>query len=199
MIIWIESKSTKISAKYPARESAKGIEMTSKELDKLFEILKKKDDPFIFLIKDDKKMAVMNHGSTSDLMHLLQTEYREMKKMLEKKYGEIVAKHLLKGITMTDEEMEDEMEKGFPSLDKLFDDFEDEEEDDDADDESEDDHVATPEEIAEFIKSLSQEDLKKYETVGKAIEDLQNALSTVGLSFSGNLRIDHADGSDDRG
>lgn len=173
--------------------------MTSKELDKLFEILKKKDDSFIFLIKDEKKMAVMNHGSTSDLMHLLQTEYREMKKMLEKKYGEIVAKHLLKGITMTDGEMEDEMEKGFPSLDKLFEDFDDEEEDDDADDEPEDDHVATPEEVAEFIRNLRPSDLKKYETVGKAIEDLQNALSTVGLTFSGNLRIDHADGSDDRG
>ena len=173
--------------------------MKDKEVDKLFEVLKKKGDPFIFLTKDGVKLCVMNHGTTSDLMHLLQSEYREMKKMLEKKYGGIVAKLMLKGITMTDEEMEDEMEKGFPSLDKLFDDFEDEEEDDDADDESEDDHVATPEEIAEFLKSISQEDLKKYETVGKAIEDLQNALSTVGLSFSGSLRIDHADGSDDRG
>ena len=173
--------------------------MKNIEVDKLFEVLKKKGDPFIFLTKDGVRLCVMNHGSTFDLMHLLQTEYREMKKMLEKKYGEIVAKHLLKGITMTDEEMEDEMEKGFPSLDKLSDDFEDEEEDDDADDESEDDHVATPEEVAEFIRNLRPSDLKKYETVGKAIEDLQNALSIVGLKFSGTLHIDDADGCDDRG
>ena len=69
---------------------------------------------------------------------------------------------------------------------------------DDADDESEDSHIATPEEVAEFVRNLRPSDLKKYETVGKAIEDLQNALSIVGLKFSGALHIDDADGCDDR-
>jgi len=74
----------------------------------------------------------------------------------------------------------------------------DEEEDDDADDESKDSHVATKEEVADFVKECPLEDLKKYETIGKAIEDFQDALSTVGLKFSGTLRFDNADRCDDR-
>lgn len=160
--------------------------MNNKEVDKLFEVLKKKGDPFIFLTKDGVRLCVMNHGSASDLMHLLQMEYREIKKMLEKEYGEVGAKMLLSDIPMTDEEMEEEVKNGIPSLKKFLEELE----DDDADDESDDCYDESSEEDCPCAKKAQTK---------KALDNLADALRDAGIANVRFVDIDDADRRKNRG
>lgn len=74
----------------------------------------------------------------------------------------------------------------------------DEEDNDDAEDEPNNSHIATPEEVEEFVNGCTLDELKKYKTICEGIEELQKSLRAVGLRFSGRMRFDYADRSDDR-
>ena len=113
--------------------------MDVKYLDEMFKKLKKEDDPFLFISMDDERKSVMQYGNPPQLLNLLQTGYRELKKSLTLEYGKAAAEAMMSGITMTDEEMQEEAKSGFKRiLSDLWKKKWAEEEDDDAEDESED-------------------------------------------------------------
>lgn len=177
--------------------------------------LKNNFKPFVFAAVEDKDGAVIVQGKPLDLLFCLHKICMSLREEFVKNAPEELVDEMLSTVIMTEGQIKDqiamyEKKQKADHIPEWFrdlmgwgkdddDDDDEEDEDDDAEEESSDDHIATPEEVADFIKNCSPEELEKYATVGKAIEDMQNALGSVGLKFSGRINIDHADRSDDRG
>ena len=121
------------------------------DTDRLNRILNKHGKPYVFAMFDDEKTSVMEYGNPSDLLFLLHSLYHSVKNALVKQYGKSIAEKMMRSVSMTDEEIRDDlksmkekkqkeipawlkrlMEIDFDEDDITFDD-EDEEDEDDTD------------------------------------------------------------------
>ena len=150
-----------------------------KYLDEMFKKLKKEDEPFLFISMDDEKKSVMQYGSAPQLLNLLQTGYRELKKSLILEYGKTAAEAMMAGITMTDEEMQEETKSGFKRiLGEMWKQKWAEEEDDDADDEPEDSDDDSSEDDADDDEDIEEEAHRK--AIAELARVLRYAIHDIG-------------------
>lgn len=116
------------------------------EAERLHRILTRQGKPYVCAITDDEKTTDMVNGKPSDVLYMLHCLYHSVKAGLVKQYGERIANKMMKAVSMTDDELRENLEqkKEIPAWLKKLMNIDFDEDDitfDDEDEEDEDDSV----------------------------------------------------------
>lgn len=81
------------------------------EAERLHRILTRQGKPYVCAITDDEKTTDMVNGKPSDVLYMLHCLYHSVKAGLVKQYGERIANKMMKAVSMTDDELRENLEQ----------------------------------------------------------------------------------------